>query len=229
MKFRIAPVVALVTAGLSGPVLAQAELETEQQQLSYILGLDVGQSLQNLDIEIDLDLLMEGVGHVLAGEEHRMSAEEVQAVRNAFIQRMQAQAQEQAQAQAQVNLQLGQQFMAENEQRDGVEVTESGLQYEVLEAAEGESPTAEDTVTVHYRGTLIDGTEFDSSYSRGEPATFPLANVIPGWTEGLQLMPVGSTYRFVIPPQLGYGEQGAGQMIAPNSTLVFEVELLGIQ
>lgn len=229
MKFRIAPVVALVTASLSGPVLAQAELETEQQQLSYILGLDVGQSLQNLDIEIDLDLLMEGVGHVLAGEEHRMSAEEVQAVRNAFIQRMQAQAQEQAQAQAQVNLQLGQQFMAENEQRDGVEVTESGLQYEVLEAAEGESPTAEDTVTVHYRGTLIDGTEFDSSYSRGEPATFPLANVIPGWTEGLQLMPVGSTYRFVIPPQLGYGEQGAGQMIAPNSTLVFEVELLGIQ
>lgn len=229
MKFRIAPVVALVTASLSGPVLAQAELETEQQQLSYILGLDVGQSLQNLDIEIDLDLLMEGVGHVLAGEEHRMSAEEVQAVRNAFIQRMQAQAQEQAQAQAQVNLQLGQQFMAENEQRDGVEVTESGLQYEVLEAAEGASPTSEDTVTVHYRGTLIDGTEFDSSYSRGEPATFPLANVIPGWTEGLQLMPVGSTYRFVIPPQLGYGEQGAGQMIAPNSTLVFEVELLGIQ
>jgi len=229
MKLPIASAVAVLTLGLSSPTLAQSSLDTEQQQLSYILGLDVGESLQNLEIDIDVDLLMTGIGHALSGEERLISADEADGIRNAFIQRMQAQAQQEAFAQAQALLEQGQQFMAENAQRDGVEVTDSGLQYEVLEAAEGDSPAATDVVTVHYQGTLIDGTEFDSSYSRGEPATFPLDGVIPGWTEGLQLMTVGSTYRFVIPPELAYGEQGAGQVIAPNSTLVFEVELLGIE
>ena len=229
MKLPIASAVALLTLGLSSPTLAQPSLDTEQQQLSYILGLDVGESLQNLEIDIDVDLLMTGIDHALSGQERLISADEAQAVRDAFIQRMQAQAQQEAFAQSQAVLEQGQQFMADNAQRDGVEVTDSGLQYEVLEAAEGDSPVATDVVTVHYQGTLIDGTEFDSSYSRGEPATFPLDGVIPGWTEGLQLMTVGSTYRFVIPPELAYGEQGAGQVIAPNSTLVFEVELLGIE
>ena len=229
MKLPIASAVAVLTLGLSSPTLAQSPLDTEQQQLSYILGLDVGESLQNLEIDIDVDLLMTGIGHALSGEERLISADEADGIRNAFIQRMQAQAQQEAFAQSQALLEQGQQFMTDNAQRDGVEVTDSGLQYEVLEAAEGDSPTATDVVTVHYRGTLIDGTEFDSSYGRGEPATFPLDGVIPGWTEGLQLMTVGSTYRFVIPPDLAYGEQGAGQVIAPNSTLVFEVELLGIE
>ena len=228
MKFRIAPVVALIALGLAGTTVAQPELDTEQQQLSYILGLDVGESLQNLEIDIDIELLSLGIDHALSGEERLLSAEQAQTVRDAFIQRMQALAQQQAFEQIQANLQLGEEFMADNAQRDGVQVTESGLQYEVLQAADGDKPNAEDTVTVHYRGTLIDGTEFDSSYNRGQPARFPLNGVIPGWTEGLQLMPVGSTYRFVIPPALAYGEQGAGQVIAPNSTLVFEVELLAI-
>jgi FKBP-type peptidyl-prolyl cis-trans isomerase FkpA len=133
------------------------------------------------------------------------------------------------QAQVTSNGETGDAFRAENAAKDGVTVTDSGLQYEILEAGGGETPTETDTVTVHYKGTLIDGTEFDSSHKRGEPATFPLNRVIKGWTEGVQLMQVGATYRFVIPPELGYGEAGAPPNIGPNSTLVFEVELLGIQ
>jgi FKBP-type peptidyl-prolyl cis-trans isomerase len=119
-------------------------------------------------------------------------------------------------------------FLEENKAREGVTVTESGLQYEVLEAGDGPRPGAEDTVEVHYRGTLVDGTEFDSSYSRGETVTFGVGQVIPGWTEALQLMPVGSRWKLAIPPELGYGAGGAGQMIGPNAALIFEVELIGI-
>ena len=123
----------------------------------------------------------------------------------------------------------GQAFLAENEAREEVSVTDSGLQYEVLEEGDGPKPSLEDTVSVHYVGTLIDGTEFDSSVARGEPASFPLKGVIPGWTEGLQLMDVGSKYRFVIPSELAYGDRGAGEAIGPGETLVFEVELLEIK
>lgn len=122
----------------------------------------------------------------------------------------------------------GQQYMSENAKREGVKTTESGLQYEVITEGDGKSPTATDTVLVHYKGTLIDGTEFDSSYKRGEPIEFPLNRVIPGWTEGVQLMKEGAKYRFVIPPNLAYGAQGAGP-IGPNETLVFEVELLKVR
>lgn len=219
---------ALTAACLSAPLSAQ-ELESETQRYSYILGLDVGQSLSNLDTELDLDVLRRGIEDALEGGERAMSDEEIQTTRNALMQQVQAQAQARAQAQAEANRQAGADFLAENAEREGVEVTDSGLQYEVIEAGDGERPSAEDTVTVHYRGTLLDGTEFDSSYSRGEPATFPLNGVIPGWTEGLQLMPVGSTYKFYIPSELAYGERGAGQAIGPNSTLVFDVELLEIQ
>ena len=122
---------------------------------------------------------------------------------------------------------IGEKFLAENAERESVTVTDSGLQYEVMSEGDGASPTAEDTVTVHYKGTLLDGTEFDSSYSRGEPATFPLSRVIPGWTEGVQLMKVGSKFKFFIPSELAYGERSTGK-ITPNSTLVFEVELLDV-
>lgn len=219
---------ALTAVCLSAPLSAQ-ELQSETERYSYILGLDVGQSLGNLDTELDLDVLRQGIEDALEDRERAMSDEEIQATRAALMQQVQARAQARAQAQGETNRQAGAEFLAENAEREGVEVTDSGLQYEVIEAGDGERPGAEDTVTVHYRGTLLDGTEFDSSYSRGEPATFPLNGVIPGWTEGLQLMPVGSTYKFYIPSELAYGERGAGQAIGPNSTLVFDVELLEIQ
>lgn len=126
------------------------------------------------------------------------------------------------------NLKEGQDFLAENGKKAGVTTTASGLQYEVLKQGDGPQPTAADKVTVHYRGTLLDGTEFDSSYKRGQTATFPLKGVIRGWTEGLQLMKTGSTFRFFIPPDLGYGSYGAGRMIGPNATLIFDVELISI-
>ena len=132
-----------------------------------------------------------------------------------------------SEAKAETNIAEGEKFLAENAEREGVTVTDSGLQYEVMSEGDGASPTAEDTVTVHYKGTLLDGTEFDSSYSRGEPATFPLSRVIPGWTEGVQLMKVGSKFKFFIPSELAYGERSTGK-ITPNSTLVFEVELLDV-
>ncbi len=218
-----------LTAVCLSATLSAQELQSETERYSYILGLDVGQSLGNLDTELDLDVLRRGIEDALEGRERAMSDEEIQATRAALMQQVQAQAQERARAQAETNRQAGAEFLAENAEREGVEVTDSGLQYEVIEAGDGERPGAEDTVTVHYRGTLIDGTEFDSSYSRGEPATFPLNGVIPGWTEGLQLMPVGSTYKFYVPSELAYGERGAGQAIGPNSTLVFDVELLEIE
>jgi FKBP-type peptidyl-prolyl cis-trans isomerase len=131
-------------------------------------------------------------------------------------------------AQAEKAKQEGEAFLAENAKREGVKTTDSGLQYEVLQEGEGKKPTAEDRVTVHYKGTLISGEEFDSSYARGQPVTFPLSNVIPGWTEGVQLMSPGAKYKFYIPSDLAYGERGAGVKIGPNETLIFEVELLSV-
>ena len=164
--------------------------------------------------EVDYDRLLEGMKAQHQDAETLLSVQDA----GAAIQARQA---EQARA-------VGEAYLNSNAAREGVSVTESGLQYEVLVAAEGAKPVASDQVKVHYRGTLIDGTEFDSSYSRNSPATFGLSQVIPGWTEGLQLMSVGSKYRFVIPYQIAYGERGAGDRIGPYSTLVFEVELLEI-
>jgi len=164
----------------------------------------------------------------VSGEETRLTQEEALAEREAFMQRRQQQMQAQQQQEAQANSEAGEAFLAQNADRDGVMVTDSGLQYRVIEEGEGDSPAAEDRVTVHYKGTLIDGTQFDSSYDRGEPATFALNQVIPGWTEGLQLMSEGAKYEFFIPSELAYGEQGRPGPIGPNATLIFEVELLEV-
>jgi FKBP-type peptidyl-prolyl cis-trans isomerase len=208
---------------LTVPAFAQdAALDTDEAKLSYGLGMMVGERVLKQYENLDVDLLIQAMKTQHAGETTLMTMQDAQAA----LQSEQEKAAAQATAAAAVE---GQAFLEANKAREGVMVTDSGLQYEVMTAAEGAKPTIDDTVSVHYAGTLIDGTEFDSSIARGEPASFPLKGVIPGWTEGLQLMNLGSKYRFVIPSDLAYGERGAGQSIGPGATLVFEVELLEIK
>jgi len=219
----------MLAATVSTVALAQDDtLETPEERLSYTIGMDIGNSLSEQDMELDLDLLVEALRASYAGEETRLTQEEALAEREAFMQRRQQQMQAQREDEAAANREAGEAFLAQNAEREEVMVTDSGLQYRVIEEGEGASPVAEDQVTVHYKGTLIDGTQFDSSYDRGEPATFALNQVIPGWTEGLQMMSEGAKYEFFIPSDLAYGEQGRPGPIGPSSTLIFEVELLEV-
>jgi len=204
------------------------ELNTEEQKLGYIIGMDIGKSLREQGTNVNLDALMDAIKATYKGEELAMTAEEADAIRQEYVQKRQAAQQAEAAATGQANLAEGQKFLAENKTKEGVTTTESGLQYKVLAMGDGARPEATDTVKVHYSGKLLDGTEFDSSYARNEPISFALDRVIPGWTEGVQLMPVGSKFVFYIAPELAYGENGGGP-IPPNSTLVFEVELLDIE
>ncbi len=212
----------------AAPVEKPYTLETEQQKLGYSLGLMLGERLKADVEELDVDALRRAVETVYSGAEPLLKPEEVEATMMAFQKKKVEEQQAALTKMAEENLTKGQAFMAENAKKEGVVTTESGLQYEVLTAGEGASPVAEDTVKVHYRGSLINGTDFDSSYSRGEPVSFPLNGVIPGWTEGLQLMKVGGKARLVLPAELAYGPGGMGEAIGPNETLVFEVELLEI-
>lgn len=215
---------------------AEAEavaLETAAQKQAYALGASMGTYVQdNLQmrrengIDFDQAVLLQGFSDALSGEA-KMEVEEMQVLIREAETQLREKQQEAAQQAAAVNIKAGEEYLAKNASREGVTVTESGLQYEVLQAGEGPQPEATDTVKVHYKGTLLDGTEFDSSYSRGEPAVFPLNRVISGWTEGLQLMNAGAKFRFHIPANLAYGERATGK-ITPNSTLIFEVELLEV-
>ena len=192
-------------------------------KISYALGLSMGQNLMSSGVEsLNYQDLAAGIEDVLTKQQPKISYQEAQQVLNQFFQELEAKVAGAAKAE-------GEKFLAENAKREGVKVTASGLQYEILEPSLGQKPKATDTVRVHYEGTLIDGTVFDSSYRRGESITFPLNGVIAGWTEGLQLMSVGSKYKFFIPYQLAYGDRGAGQSIPPYAALIFTVELLGIE
>jgi FKBP-type peptidyl-prolyl cis-trans isomerase FklB len=216
---------------LSGPSLAAEapELEDEQQKLSYSVGYQVGGDFRRQGLEIDPELVVKGVMDAQAGSVPLMTPGEMRQTLTELRQQATAAANQLREEQAGKNLEEGKAFLAENAEKEGVKTLPSGLQYQVLSEGEGDPPAATDTVTVQYRGTLIDGTEFDSSYGRGEPASFPLDRVIPGWTEGLQLMRPGAKYRLFVPPELAYGERGNGSKIGPNSTLVFEVDLLSVQ
>jgi len=205
------------------------ELNTLSEKASYAMGLDVARYAEQGGMEIDQDALIQGLVDGISGGETLLSEEEVNEVRNEMGQRMREEQTKVRDEQGLKNKTEGEAFLAENKTKPGVNTTESGLQYKVIEEGDGPSPTAEDQVTVHYRGTFLDGTEFDSSHKRGQPATFGLSNVIKGWTEGLQLMKVGSKYEFYIPSDLAYGERGSGPRIAPHATLIFEVELIGIE
>lgn len=205
--------------------------DVPMDKVSYFIGRNFGQQFGSQGIAIDLTALAEGVKSGMEGGQPKYTEQELMAAMQAFEGMMQAKAAE-AQAMRAANAgkkkEEGIKFLAENGKKKGVTTTASGLQYEVLKEGTGPKPLATDQVNVHYHGTLIDGKVFDSSVERGEPITFPLQGVIKGWTEGVQLMPVGSKWRFTIPSDLAYGDQGAGDDIGPGETLIFDVELLGI-
>lgn len=216
-------------------LLAQAEageekvLKSDRDKVSYSIGLEIGNNFKKQSIDVDADILARGMKDALSGSKPLMTDKEIQDTMTAFQKDMMAKQAEKAKALAEKNKKDEEAFLAENKKKEGVKTTSSGLQYKVIKDGEGPMPKATDTVTVNYRGTLIDGTEFDSSYKRGEAATFPVEGGIAGWTEALQLMKVGSKYQLFIPSNLAYGERGAGQAIGPNSILIFEVELLSIK
>lgn len=207
----------------------KSKLDTDTEKFSYAIGMDIGRSLKRLDTEIDVAALRQGAEDVLKDKETLLTQEQVVEVMTSFSQKIQKEQEEKSKASAGKNVEESKKFFADNAKKDGVKTTKSGLQYQVITEGKGDKPKSTDRVSVHYKGTLLDGTTFDSSYERGEPATFPLNAVIPGWTEGLQLMTVGSKYKLFIPPELGYGERGAGPKIGPNAALVFEVELLKVE
>jgi FKBP-type peptidyl-prolyl cis-trans isomerase len=221
-----------VTAALVGcdtePAEQELVLESSDTRLSYGIGLRMGQRMSADDMTVDVAAYAAGLEDAMTGADGRLTDEEINAEMTAFQERQQADAELERTSIAQSNLEAGRAYMEDMTSQEGVQVTEAGLQYIVEESGEGDNPVAADSVEVHYEGRLIDGTVFDSSFERGQTVTFGLTQVIPGWTEGLQLMKPGGKFQFIIPPELGYGEGGAGQMIGPNATLVFDVELVAV-
>jgi FKBP-type peptidyl-prolyl cis-trans isomerase FklB len=204
-------------------------LKTQKDKFSYALGMKMGENLHKQSVPVDPAILARGLRDALAGGKTQLTDEQAQAALGAVQNDIRKKQQEKTEAAAAVNKKQGDTFLAENKSKEGVVTLPSGMEYKILTAGTGPKPAATDSVVCNYRGTLIDGKEFDSSYKRGEPVTFAVNGVIKGWTEALQLMPVGSKWQLVIPPDLAYGDRGAGADIGPGSTLIFEVELLSIQ
>ncbi|MCX5888136.1 MAG: FKBP-type peptidyl-prolyl cis-trans isomerase [Deltaproteobacteria bacterium] len=203
------------------------DLKTEKDKVSYGIGVSVAKNFKQQGVEVDMNMMIKGMKDELSGKKLLMSEDELRKTMTAYQQELRGKQMEQRKVAALDKKKEGDAFLAENKKKEGVVTTPSGLQYKILKAGEGKKPTADDEVEVNYRGTFIDGKEFDSS--GGQPKTFKLTGIIPGWREALQLMPVGSKYQLVVPPGLAYGEQGMGQVIMPNTVLIFEVELVGIK
>ena len=240
--------VSVVAAGLMAPALlvaaqttanpktapsspnkpAASGMTTPEAKLSYAMGQDIGHRLKEMGAPIDISIFTKGVEDVLKGNPPLQSQEESAKAVETFVGKLKAEQARKTQASSEKNLKEGEAFLKENGVKKGVVTTQSGLQYTILQEGTGPSPKSTDTVTVNYRGTLLDGTEFDSSYKRGQPATFEVSHIIPGWVEGLQLMKTGGKYRLFVPAKLAYGERGAGQAIGPNAALIFDVELISI-
>jgi len=222
---------ALAASLLAFPSLSRADdaaLTTDKDKVSYSMGVDIGRNLAKQGIDVDADVLVKGLKDGMAGGALKMTDEQMQATMTAFIQGVREKMQAKEQAAGADNKTKGEAYLEANKKKDGWNVTPSGLQYKVVTTGTGPKPKATDTVITQYRGTTIDGTEFDSSYKRNEPAEFPVNAVIPGWTEALQMMPVGSKWQLAIPASLAYGENAPPQ-IGPNSVLLFDVELVGIK
>lgn len=218
MKLRM--IVILGILFLANQVNAQETpaLKNQKEKVSYIIGMDIGSNLKRQSVDVDPNSLARGIQDALSGAKPLLSKEEIQATMAAFQKEI-----------AEKQKQRGEAFLSENKKKEGVKTLPSGLQYKVIKAGTGKKPKLNDAVTVNYRGTLIDGTEFDSSFRRGQPANFPVSGVIPGWTEAMQLMTEGAKWQLFIPPNLAYGERGAGGLIGPNATLIFEIELISVQ
>lgn len=206
-----------------------APFKDQKEKASYALGMNIGSSMRKQSIEIDPNVLLQGLKDSLSGGKTLLTEDEERATLTQFQSDLRAKQEEKRKQQAETNQKQGEAFLAANKSKEGVIALPSGLQYKVLTPGTGPKPAASDTVVCNYKGTLIDGTEFDSSSKHGGPATFPVSGVIKGWTEALQLMPVGSKWQLFIPGSLAYGERGAGGDIGPNATLIFEVELVSIQ
>ncbi len=215
------------------PALAIAQQKatpkTQKEKVSYSIGLDIGKNMKRQMLDIDVSQLARGIQDGVSDAKPLLTDQETQTVMMAFQKEVMARMEENSRKAGEKNKKDGEAFLAENKKKPGVKTLPSGLQYKVLSEGSGKTPKATDTVVTHYRGTLIDGKEFDSSYKRGEPATFAANRVIPAWTEALQLMKEGAKWQLFIPSQLAYGEQGYGQDIGPNATLVFDVELIKVK
>ncbi len=232
MRLRTTLVTGLSIAALAacqGPAgSGTATLDTNDQKASYGIGLNMGAQLSAAESHIDMEALIDGLADGMAGNDPRVPEAELQTVLQELSATIQAEEAARIEAESEANAAAGEAFLAENAEKDGVMVTESGLQYEVLREGEGSAPAESDRVSIHYKGTLLDGTQFDSSYDRGQPAVFGVSGVIAGFSEGLMLMSEGAHYRFYIPSELAYGANGSGPTIGPNATLIFEVELLEV-
>ena len=230
MKRRIAMAMCVAVA-LSGAAFAAdtPELKTDKEKISYSIGMEIGGNLKRGSVEVDPDLLAKGLKDSYGGGKTILTEDQARQAIADFQKTLMAKQAETMQKLSEKNKADGEKFLAENGKKEGVKTLPSGLQYKEIAPGTGKSPKTTDTVTTHYKGTLIDGTEFDSSYKRGEPVSFPVSGVIAGWTEALQLMKEGAKWQLFVSPNLAYGERGAGREIGPNATLIFEVELISIQ
>jgi FKBP-type peptidyl-prolyl cis-trans isomerase len=211
------------------PSASASLFKDQREKLSYSYGLYYGNSLKRQAIDLDIDVMAKGLKDAMSGAQPLLTETEARTVMMEFQKELRAKEEEKNRQIGEKNKKEGDEFLAANAKKEGVKTLPSGLQYKVVTAGTGPTPKATDSVTTHYKGTLIDGTEFDSSYKRGQPSSFAVTGVIRGWTEALQLMSVGSKWQLFIPSSLAYGERGAGRNIGPNSTLIFELELLGIK
>jgi len=225
MKIRM--IIILAFLFLVSQVNAQENLvlKNQKDKMSYIIGMDIGNNLKKQSIDVEPNILVKGVKDALTGGKPLLTEQEIRETMTDFQNEMRVK----QEVVAKTNKEQGDSFLAENKKKEGVKTLQSGLQYKVIKVGVGKKPKLNEYVTTHYRGTLIDGTEFDSSYKRGQPATFQVSGVIPGWTEALQLMETGAKWQLFIPPNLAYGERGSGGVIGPNATLIFEIELISIQ
>ena len=229
MKLRLMAVLGIVLLACQVNAGENLVLKDQKDKVSYSMGMNIGNNLKKQSIDVNPDVLAQGIKDALSGSKALMTEQEVNETIMAFQKEMSAKQIERLKELGEKNKKEGEAFLAENKKKEGIITLPSGLQYKVINEGTGETPEPTDVVTVNYRGTLIDGTEFDSSYRRGQPATFPVNAVIAGWAEALQLMKVGSKWQLFIPSDLAYGERGAGRDIGPNATLIFDVELLSIK